>query len=185
MEEQGELVAVLVCLAGVLLLVILAMDRCSFRKPSGPAPDAGAAVLLQAPAPSLGSLKELRGKAVVLEFWATSCRACRDTFPHMNRLREEFKDKPVVFISATGEGREDVEAFLRERPITGWIALDEDGRLHRAFRVRGIPDVAVIDHQGQMIVRTRPSFLYKSDIERAMPPVPKDGDEVPAPVSPR
>lgn len=168
MEDQGGAVAAAIALAVIMLVGFVAMDRCSGRKPLGEAPDVGVSVLMQAPTESLGSLRELRGRAVVLEFWATRCAKCRETLPHMNKLRETFRGRPVVFISATREPRVVVEAFLREHPMTGWIALDEDKRLETAFRVRGVPDVFVIDPQGQITMKIGPSFLYESDIEKAL-----------------
>ncbi|MBI5242184.1 MAG: TlpA family protein disulfide reductase [Elusimicrobia bacterium] len=169
MEDNPGAVVAAIVLAVLMLFGFMLMDRCSSpRKPLGEAPDVGISVLMQAPYESLGSLRELRGQAVVIEFWATWCDKCRETIPHMNKLRETFRGRPVVFISATREPRAVIEPFLREHPISGWIAIDEDRRLESAFRVRGLPDVFVIDPQGRIRIRIGPSFLYQSDIERAL-----------------
>lgn len=168
--ERSDAAFLLFLGAGVLLASLLLFERCAKPpKPLGPAPEEGVAALLQAPAQTLGSLRELRGRAVVLEFWATWCHTCRETLPHMNKMRERFAGKPVVFISVTKEGRAAVEPFLKQYPMTGWIGLDEDGRLHRALRIAGIPKVVVIDAEGLIRLKVSPSFLYETDIERALP----------------
>ncbi|MBI5239939.1 MAG: TlpA family protein disulfide reductase [Elusimicrobia bacterium] len=166
--ERSDAAFLLLVGAGVLLLGLL-FERCSAPpKPLGPAPEEGIGSLLQAPSQTLGSLSELRGRAVVLEFWATWCHTCRETLPHMNKMRERFAGRPVVFISVTKEGRPQVEPHLKENPMTGWIGLDEDGRLHRALEITGIPKVVIIDPQGLIRLKISPSFLYETDIERAL-----------------
>jgi peroxiredoxin len=173
MDDDGGKIALLFCAAFVVLSCIMMLDRCAARRPRGPAPDIGIHALLQAPVRNLRSLRDLRGQALVLEFWATWCGSCTDALPHMNRLRAAFKDRPAVFISVTNEPRETVERFLLEHPTTGWIGLDPDDALHKAFGVRGIPQVFVIDSRGEIVVKVGPSFLYASDIEKAISP-PKD-----------
>jgi len=169
MEDGPEAVIFAIVLVAAALAGFMFLGRCSGRgKPLGPAPDAGIPSLLQAPMPALGSLRDLRGKAVVLEFWATWCDTCRETVPHMNKLREQFRGRPVVFLSVTDEPRAAVEAFLKEHPITGWIGLDEGGRLGNAFGVRGIPQVFLIDREGVILMKISPSYFYASDIERAL-----------------
>ncbi len=161
-------------LAGAILLTLLFCARSSNpAKSLGPAPEMGISSLLQAPSPSLSSLRELRGRAVVLEFWATWCDSCRETIPYMNKLRAAFSGRPVVFISVTNETREKVTAFLRDNPITGWIGIDEEGRLQRVWGVTGVPQVFIIDPLGRITLKISPSFLYASDIERALMAAPQ------------
>ncbi|HAH05272.1 MAG TPA: hypothetical protein DCM05_01920 [Elusimicrobia bacterium] len=168
MEHRSIAGGLALLLAGLMLIGFLFIDRCAPSKPLGLAPDEGVEALLQAPASSLGSMRELRGRTVVLEFWSTGCGSCRESLPHMNKLRERFKSEPVVFLSVTKEPREVVEAFLRTHPMTGWIGLDEGLSLHRAFGVRGVPEVYVIDRFGRITTKLSPSFFYASDIERAL-----------------
>jgi hypothetical protein len=83
-------------------------------------------------------------------------------------MRAAFKGQDVVFISATDEPQTLVEGFLRSHPLTGWIALDQGGRLAKAFGVRGIPEAFIVDAQGQIRLKITPSFLYQSDIEKVL-----------------
>lgn len=131
--------------------------------------------LIQSPRASLASLSDLRGDVVVLEFWATWCGVCTEKLPHMNRLAEAFEGRPVRFISVTDEPEETVREFLARKPMKAWIGLDPSRRAFAAFRVKGIPQVFVIDRYGRITLKITPSFLYKSDIEKALespPPSP-------------
>ncbi|MBI3554361.1 MAG: TlpA family protein disulfide reductase [Elusimicrobia bacterium] len=125
-------------------------------------------ILLQAPQSSLGSLKDLKGQAVVLEFWATWCGPCVQGIPAMNKMVEAFDGRPVRFISVTSEPSEQIEDFLRTHPMKAWIGIDSEGKAERAFRVHGIPAIFVIDQYGRIWHKVSPMFFYKSDVEDAI-----------------
>ena len=72
------------------------------------------------------SWSRLRGKVVVLEFWATWCAPCVKAVPHLKRLVDEFKDQPVVFLSVTSEPAEKIRKFLISHPMRASIGLDTD-----------------------------------------------------------
>src|SRR5882724_1084408 len=65
------------------------------------APDLGLTAVLQSPDGTNADWASLKGKVVVLEFWATWCAPCIAVQPHLNELTDEFKDKSVQFISIT------------------------------------------------------------------------------------
>ena len=69
------------------------------------------------PAGSETSWEALRGKPVVIEFWATWCEPCVEQIPHLNQLTSKFAT--VQFISVTDEAAPVVESFLAQRPILG------------------------------------------------------------------
>src|SRR5947199_6002703 len=103
------------------------------------APELGLEQLLQAPADAAANWEKLKGKVVVLEFWATWCAPCIASIPHLNELAERFRNDDVVFIALTDEPRATVEPFLKRRPIKGWVALDTDHRTGDAYGVTDIP----------------------------------------------
>lgn len=155
-------------------LLLLSLASCR-AKPLETAPEVKLPVLLRAPIQKLDSLKELQGNVVVLEFWATWCGPCKETLPHMNKLVQRFEGKPVRFIAVTNESMEKVLQFTRANPMRAWIGLDPGGALAKAFRVRGIPHVVVIDAYGRIQHRVSTSFFYASDVEdalKAKPPSP-------------
>ena len=151
-----------------MLAIAFALSSCS-QKPYGPAPEVGVeAFLTGGPADGLKSLGELKGNVVFLDFWATWCGPCVESIPHINKLVDRFKDRPVRFISVTSEDAETVRQFLTTHPMKASIALDPENRLFRAFNVWGIPRAILIDRYGTMRHVTDPRFLSAGDIEDAL-----------------
>ncbi len=129
-------------------------------------PALGIEELMNAPEGAEATLGSLRGKVVVLEFWATWCGPCVMSIPHLNELREAFLDEDIVFISVTKEPREVVERFQkRGRPkIDGWIGIDTDGSLSKAYGVRYIPHTVILDGYGRVASITDPRQLDEERI---------------------
>ncbi|HUP59880.1 MAG TPA: TlpA disulfide reductase family protein [Thermoanaerobaculia bacterium] len=108
---------------------------------------------------------ELRGKAIVLDFWATWCSPCVAAIPKFNRLAVEFKDRPVVFLSVTDEPEEVVRKFLEKHPIEGFVAIDLDGSVFQQHNVKGRPFTVLIDRSGRIAAITDTYSLNKAAIE--------------------
>jgi len=104
--------------------------------------------LVQGSADGQVTLESLKGKAVVLEFWATWCAGCVAQIAHLNSIAESFRDRPVRFVSLTDEDREVVNWFLSKRPIAGWVALDKHGRTFHDYGIVGRPRTVLIDSNG-------------------------------------
>src|SRR5215475_12511717 len=68
-----------------------------------PAPPLNLAEVLQAPKDANTTWESLRGKVVVLDFWATWCGPCVASIPHWNELSQKFRDQPVVFLAISDE----------------------------------------------------------------------------------
>jgi len=162
------------------LLLLLAAFACrkeeeEFAAPPGPPPPVSAAFgalnvgmppppltlkqTLQVPAETKVSWEALRGKAVVLEFWATWCAPCVAAIPHLNELAEKYAGKAVQFIAISAEKEEVVARFLTKKPIRAWLGLDTDSSTHHAYGVQGIPQTVLIDAQGKLAGFTYPTGL--------------------------
>jgi thiol-disulfide isomerase/thioredoxin len=113
-----------------------------------PAPPITFNQILQAPSGTNASWDALKGTAVVLEFWATWCPGCVEQIPHLNRLQEQFRGKPVRFISITDDEPGILERFLKERPISGWIGVDTAGRTFGEYGINGRPQTILVDAAG-------------------------------------
>jgi uncharacterized protein (TIGR03435 family) len=131
-----------------------------------PAPPLTLSSLLQAPESTHGTWEELRGKAVVIEFWATWCGGCVDNIPHFNELAERFAARPLQFISITDETDVVlVKRFLERRPIRGWVAFDEDDGTFKRYGVEGRPRTLLVDATGVVQAITNPSSVTPQVLE--------------------
>ncbi|MBZ5496386.1 MAG: TlpA family protein disulfide reductase [Acidobacteriia bacterium] len=104
----------------------------------------------------------LRGKAVVLEFWATWCGPCIEQIPHLNELAAKLAGRPVQFLSITDEDRDKVAKFLATRPISGWVALNPSRSQFKAYDVIGIPHTVLVDRNGRIAGITHPQQVTEA-----------------------
>ena len=132
-----------------------------------PAPELNIEKYLQAPEGEK-SLSALKGKVVVLEFWATWCAPCVAEIPHLNQLSEEFRDKQVQFISVTDEGEDVIAPFLKRQEMKSWIGLDTDRSAFEAYGVRGIPRTFLIDQKGIIAASLHPVGLSSDIIKKVI-----------------
>lgn len=96
-------------------------------------------------------LRDLRGKVVLLNFWATWCPPCKAEMPDLDALHREYGASQgfVVLGVNMEEGAEAVAAFAAERKITFPLLLDSDGQVSgRLFAVRSLPTSLIIDREG-------------------------------------
>jgi thiol-disulfide isomerase/thioredoxin len=92
------------------------------------------------------SLKALRGKIVILEFWATWCPPCRASIPHLIKLNREYRKKGVVLMSLTNEGQRVVVPFAKKMKMDYPVGMG--GTTGRTYGVRGIPHAFIIGPNG-------------------------------------
>lgn len=160
-----------------LTILLLALGFAACAKTDGKPKAAAARPAVNAPAPAIalgeivsGDLapvkgwEDLKGKAVVLEFWATWCAPCRENIPHMSELAEKFKDRPVVFISLTREPRDTVAKFLEKTPMKGNVAVSAT-ETFRAYAVKGIPHTVLVDKDGVLRGHSYPARVTPETIE--------------------
>ena len=95
------------------------------------------------------SLASLRGKVVLVNFWATWCEPCIEEMPSMQRLRERLARRPFEILAVNHqEGRPRIRAFLDKVAVGYPIVRDTDGGVARAWKVRIFPSSFVVDAQG-------------------------------------
>jgi thiol-disulfide isomerase/thioredoxin len=97
------------------------------------------------------TLGDLKGKVVLLDFWATWCGPCINAIPHTNELAEKYKDKGLVIIGVCHpEGVEKMADTAKEKGIKYPIAADKAGKTIAAYKVNGYPDYYLIDRAGKL-----------------------------------
>jgi len=107
---------------------------------------------------------ELRGKVVLVNFWATWCPPCRKEMPDLETLFERFSSKGLVVLGISDEETAKVEPFIRERKVSFPVLLDPGRKVNEMFVVEGIPKSFVYDREGKLVaqsidMRTQKQFL--------------------------
>jgi thiol-disulfide isomerase/thioredoxin len=110
------------------------------------------------------TLRELRGKVVLVNFWATWCPPCRKEMPDLDALYKKFKDQGLVILAIDDEEVGKIKPYLAEHPVTYPILLDPGRKTNESFHVDGIPKSFVYDREGKLVaqsidMRTQKQFL--------------------------
>lgn len=96
------------------------------------------------------SLSDLRGKVVLLNFWATWCGPCRVEMPAMERLYRAYdrKDFEILAVSTDAQGTAVTRPFQQENKLTFPILHDSDFRVGLSYGARTLPMTFMVDRQG-------------------------------------
>ena len=94
-------------------------------------------------------LSDLRGKPVLINFWATWCGPCRAEMPHIQAAFETHSDDGLIVLGVNQmESLPSVASFVQEFGLTFPIPLDDDGTASQAYQVRGLPKSFFVDADG-------------------------------------
>ena len=153
-------------------LCVLALSFAAAGYGSAAGPEAGKAAppisltqVLQAPAETTATWDVLRGQATVLEFWATWCGPCVEAIPHWNKLVERFQGRPIRFLSITDESPELIARFLKDKPMSGWIGLDGQGKTFDSYLIEARPTTLLVDANGVVRAIGHPKGLTEAALE--------------------
>ena len=110
------------------------------------------------------TLKDLRGKVVLVHFWASWSRPCRQEMIDLEGLYQWFKKQHLVILAISSEKREQVENFVKAQKITFPVLLDPEQKVTQLYRILGVPKSFVYDREGKLIaqaidVRTQKQLL--------------------------
>jgi thiol-disulfide isomerase/thioredoxin len=105
-------------------------------------------------------LAALRGRAVLVAFWASWCEPCAEELPALARLRDRLRGRPFEVLTVNlGEAPARVDTFQRERGVSLPVVLDRDSEAARAWGVGGLPMAFLVDARG----RIRASLFGQAD----------------------
>lgn len=97
-------------------------------------------------------LAAYRGKVVLVDFWASWCVPCRDSFPWLNAMQSKYGDRGLVIIGVNlDHERADAERFLKDFPARFDILYDAAGALATQYDVPGMPSSYVFGPDGKLI----------------------------------
>jgi len=111
------------------------------------------------------TLKDLKGKVVLVNFWATWCPPCRKEMPDLDALYNRYKDQGFVILAISEDDEtQKVAPYIAEHKISYPILLDPGQKVNNLFQVEGIPKSFVYDRDGKLVsqsidMRTQRQFL--------------------------
>ncbi len=100
-------------------------------------------------------LSDLRGKKVMLNFWATWCKYCVKEMPDLMKLQEEHKDDLAILYINVGESKETIQKFIDEQKLTGTILLDDKMTVASLYGVDAYPTTFAINEKGEVVTKMR------------------------------
>lgn len=116
------------------------------------------------------SLQSLRGKVVLLNFWATWCGPCRVEMPHLEKLHREFQNKDIALLTVSQEEPEDIREFLQESKYTFGSLVDTGGQVSKLYQTNAIPQTFFISKTGKIVehyVGSREESEFRAALEKA------------------
>ncbi|HET7824152.1 MAG TPA: TlpA disulfide reductase family protein [Anaeromyxobacter sp.] len=97
------------------------------------------------------ALRSLRGRVVLVHFWASWCEPCVEELPSLASLRARLRGRPFELVLVNfGEGRSKVERFVRDHAVDGPVLLDREGRAAEAWGVVELPMSFLVDVDGRV-----------------------------------
>ncbi len=96
------------------------------------------------------TLKDLGGKVVLVNFWATWCPPCRKEMPDLDALGKRFKDQGLIILAISDEDAAKVNPFIAEHQFAFPILLDPGRKVNRLFAVEGIPKTFIYNREGRL-----------------------------------
>jgi len=109
-------------------------------------------------------LSSLKGKVVLLNFWATWCPPCRGEIPSMMKLNSAMAGKPfqMVAVSVDEGGVPDIESFFKTSGFTLPTYTDPGGAAVKTYGITGVPESFVIDKNGILVKKVIGPFAWNS-----------------------
>ena len=121
------------------------------------------------------TLGSLRGKAVLVDFWASWCGPCRQSFPWMNGLQKRYGDKGLAIVAVNlDKDRELASHFLAEVPAAFTVAFDPAGKTAESYRVKALPTTFLVSPDGKLLLThtgfdAKHASEFEAQIAEALP----------------
>jgi cytochrome c biogenesis protein CcmG, thiol:disulfide interchange protein DsbE len=115
------------------------------------------------------TMSQLRGHAVLLDFWATWCPPCRAEAPIVDRISRRWSDRGVVVVGVDTDTADqgDPREFALAHGLTYPIVRDLSGAASRSYQIESIPTLVVVSRSGK-VVAVRTGITDDTEIERLL-----------------
>ncbi len=98
-----------------------------------------------------GPLPDLAGKVVIVDFFASWCGPCKDSFPVMQELHEKFSNQGLVIVAVNLDKKaQDMKTFLADHPVTFPVVRDGANALVKEVRIATMPSSFILDRTGKV-----------------------------------
>lgn len=164
--HSAKMIAVVAALAAGFALIPRATQSCGAMN-DREAPEFSASIVANPPAAEQKTLKlaELRGKPVVLDFWATWCGPCQVSAPIVDSVSRRYRDKGLVVVGVNVDDDVfPVERFVRKKGLTFPIVFDDGKSISRDYGASTLPTLVVVSKEGK-IVAVRHGVTSESDLD--------------------
>lgn len=102
--------------------------------------------------PGVAKLSDLRGKVVYVDFWASWCAPCKQSFPWMDEMQRKYADSGLRIVAINVDAkRADADKFLATSPVRFAIAFDAKGESARRLAVKGMPTSLLVAGDGKVL----------------------------------
>jgi cytochrome c biogenesis protein CcmG/thiol:disulfide interchange protein DsbE len=99
-------------------------------------------------------LSDKAGSVIYLDFWASWCGPCRQSFPWMNEMQAKYKAKGLQVVAVNLDARtDDAMKFLTQNPADFTVAFDAKGQTPKVFGVKGMPTSFLVDRSGKILLQ--------------------------------
>ncbi len=131
------------------LLSVVLMASANALEPHQPAPEISA----KSASGTAVTIAAHRGQIIYLDFWASWCGPCRQSFPWMNAMQAKYGVKGLQVLAVNLDTKEaDARQFLLEHPAQFGVAFDSTGVTPRSYGIKGMPTSYLIDRQGRILM---------------------------------
>jgi cytochrome c biogenesis protein CcmG, thiol:disulfide interchange protein DsbE len=146
------------CAALLLLLLSLAVPA-GAKTARGASPEPPIAASFELPTlTGTVALDGLRTKVVLVDFWASWCGPCRQSFPWLSTMSERYGENGLVVVAINlDKDRELAQAFLRQFSPPFTVAFDPEGKTAEAFKVTAMPSSFLVSRSGRLVY-SHPGF---------------------------
>ncbi len=95
-------------------------------------------------------LASMRGKVVLLDFWATWCGPCRESMPELERIYRAYRPLGFEIVAISNEDANKVKQFLKTVNTSYPVLIDREGKINMMYGISGYPNEILIDKNGRI-----------------------------------